>query len=48
MIISMTSQRGVLGVGNRKGAEEDGFIRKVCEKLEYLLIKVTKGKDGYS
>jgi hypothetical protein len=45
LVVTVTWQRGVLGVGD--GGEEDGFVRKVCKKLEYLLAKVAKGEDGY-
>jgi hypothetical protein len=41
MVVSVTWQRGVLGVGD--GREEDGFIERMCRKLEGLLTKVATG-----
>jgi hypothetical protein len=41
LVLTVTWQRGVLGVGVGK-EEEDRFVRKVCTKLESLLAKVAK------
>jgi hypothetical protein len=40
LVLTVTWQRGVLGVGDR---EEDGFVGKVCGKLEGLLGEFAEG-----
>jgi hypothetical protein len=42
LVLTVIWQRDVLGVGS--GREEgDGFVRKVCGKLEGLLVEVAEG-----
>jgi hypothetical protein len=42
LVVSVTWQRGVLGVGG--GREEDDFVRKMSGKLKSLLIGVAEGE----
>jgi hypothetical protein len=41
MVVNVTWQRGVLSIGD--GREEDGFVRKVCGRLQSLIVDVAEG-----